>query len=160
MKLSRILLLLILVLASLVVLGGSGYRYLFGAHSLDVVGEASRHDGELTLPGSGWANYGNDSGGHRYSSADQIDTTNVSELEVAWLYSTGDLSNKPVAIRESIAEATPILVDDALVFCTPFNEVIALDPGSGEELWRFDARIDLDQRHALVSESKGRLCST
>ena len=40
---------------------------------------------------------------------------------------------------------TPILVDDSLVFCTPFNEVIALDPGTGTERWRFDAGIDLGQ---------------
>ncbi len=148
MKRIRVVLLLILVLSLLVVLGGSGYRYLFGAHSLDVVGEASRHDGDLTLPGAGWANYGNDAGGHRYSSAEQINTANVSELEVAWMFSSGDLANKPGAIEGSIAEGTPILVDDALVFCTPFNDVIALDPGSGEELWRFDAKINLDQHPA------------
>jgi quinoprotein glucose dehydrogenase len=148
MKRIKVVLLLILVLTLLVVLGGSGYRYLFGAHSLDVAGEASRHDGDLTLPGTGWANYGNDAGGHRYSSADQINTANVSELEVAWIHSTGDLTNKPGAIGGSIAEGTPILVDDALVICTPFNDVIALDPASGEELWRFDAKIDLDQHPA------------
>ena len=148
MKRIRVVLLLILVLTALVVMGGSGYRYLFGAHSLDVVGEATRHDGDVTLPGPGWANYGNDAGGHRYSSAEQINTSNVSELEVAWKFSTGDLANKPGAIGGSIAEGTPILVDEALVFCTPFNDVIALDPGSGEELWRFDAKINLDQHPA------------
>ncbi|NIA27953.1 MAG: PQQ-binding-like beta-propeller repeat protein [Desulfobulbaceae bacterium] len=142
------MLVLILVSLLLAILGGSGYRYLGGAHSLDVVGQAFRHDGELPLPGAGWPSYGNDAGGHRYSSADQIDTDNVDGLELAWLYSTGDLVNKPVAIHESIAEATPILVDDALVFCTPFNEVIALNPASGEELWRFDANINLAQHPA------------
>ncbi|MDH3416030.1 MAG: pyrroloquinoline quinone-dependent dehydrogenase [Gammaproteobacteria bacterium] len=145
MKQIKVVLLLILVLSLLIVLGGSGYQYLFGAHSLDVIGEAARHDGKLTLPGAGWANYGNDAGGHRYSSAEQINTANVSELDMVWSYSSGDLANKPGAIEGSVAEGTPILVDDALVFCTPFNEVIALDPASGEELWRFDAEINLDQ---------------
>jgi len=148
MKRIRILLVLILALSVLNVLGGSGYRYLFGAHSLDVIGEAAHHGGNLTLPGSGWANYGNDAGGHRFSSAEQINTANVSELEVAWIFSTGDLASKPAAIGGSIAEGTPILVDDALVFCTPFNEVIALDPASGEQLWRYDAKIALDQQPA------------
>ena len=36
-------------------------------------------------------------------------------------------------------------MNDALVFCTPFNEVIALDPGSGAERWRFDPGIDVGQ---------------
>jgi quinoprotein glucose dehydrogenase len=125
--------------------GGSAYRYLGGAHSLDVVGEASMHEGDLPVPGTGWANYGNDAGGHRYSSAEQINAANVAALEMAWSYSSGDLAGKPRAIQESIAEGTPILVDDALVFCTPFNDVIALDPANGEELWRFDAKINLEQ---------------
>ena len=64
------------------------------------------------------------------------------------MFSTGDLADKPAAMEGSIAEGTPILVDDALVFCTPFNDVIALDPASGEQLWRFDAKIDLDQHPA------------
>ena len=27
--------------------------------------------------------------------------------------------------------------------CTAFNRVIALEPGSGKELWAFDPKIDL-----------------
>ena len=30
-------------------------------------------------------------------------------------------------------QTTPIQVEDALIFCSPFNEVIAIDPGTGEE---------------------------
>jgi len=146
MKYLKIALLLAVVLFMLLIVGGSGYRYLGGAHSLDVVGEASMHDGDLDLPGSGWANYGNDAGGHRFSSAAQITAENVADLDVAWEFSTGDLQTRQPAIGQSIAEATPILVDDLLVFCTPFNDVIALDPASGEQRWRFDANSDLDQR--------------
>ena len=145
MKYWKIVLLLVVLLLLFVIGGGSGYRYLGGAHSLDVVGEASMHGGDLDLPGSGWTSYGNDAGGHRFSAAEQINTDNVSELEMVWSYSSGDLAGKPRAIQESIAEGTPILVDDALVFCTPFNDVIALDPANGEELWRFDAKINLEQ---------------
>lgn len=139
---------LIAVLGVLALLGGSGWRYLGGAHSLDVIGVAGKHAGTADLPGAGWSNYGNDSGGHRYSSADQITDQNVAGLEVAWLFSTGDATTKPEAMRRSVSEGTPILVDDMLIVCTPFNDVIALDPGSGEQRWRFDAQIDLDQRPA------------
>ncbi len=146
----RILWYLLLFLAVLagVILGGSGYRYLGGAHSLDVTGTAPTHGGEVHMPGSGWPSYGNDPGGHRFSSAAQITTNNVGDLDVAWKFSTGDVAAKAEAMRRAIPEATPILVDDKLVFCTPFNDVIALDPGSGEQRWRFDADIDLDQRPA------------
>ena len=136
------------ILVLLFVLTGSGWRYLGGAHSLDIDGLAAKHDGDLTLPGSGWQQYGNDPGGHRYSSAAEITAANVERLEIAWQFSTGDLDNKPHAIHRSISEGTPLFVDDLLVFCTPFNDVIALDPGSGEQRWRFNANIDLEQRPA------------
>ena len=142
------LLLLFAVLALLVLFGGSGYRYLGGAHSLDVVGQAIRHDGDARLPGTGWTHYGNDAGGHRFSSAQQINADNVHELDIAWQFSSGDVETRAVGIDRSIAEGTPILVDDTLIFCTPFNDVIALDPGTGVERWRFEANIDLDQRLA------------
>ena len=61
------------------------------------------------------------------------------------MYRTGDLENRPEAIRQSATEGTPLLVEDSLVFCTPFNEVIAVHPGTGEELWRFDPQINLQQ---------------
>ena len=136
------------VLALLFVLGGSGWRYLGGAHSLDIAGIANKHGGNLELPGTGWTQYGNDHGGHRYSSAKQITTANVEQLERAWEFSTGDMAAKPEAMRRSISEATPILVDDLLVFCTPFNDVIALDPGTGQQRWRFNANINLEQQPA------------
>ena len=111
MKYWKIVLLLVVLLLLFVIGGGSGYRYLGGAHSLDVVGEASMHGGDLDLPGSGWPSYGNDAGGHRFSSANQITVDNVSELEVAWQFSTGDVRTKAAGMHRSIAEGTPILID-------------------------------------------------
>jgi len=40
---------------------------------------------------SGWPAYGADAGGSRYSSLAQIDTANVSELRVAWVFRTGEM---------------------------------------------------------------------
>ncbi len=37
-------------------------------------------------------------------------------------------------------EATQLFVEDSLILCTPFNEVIALDPGTGTQKWRFDPK--------------------
>ncbi len=141
-------LLLVVALLGFVVFGGSAWRYVGGAHALDVAGFATFHDGDTLLPGTGWPHYGNDPGGHRFSSADQISADNVGDLEVAWRFSTGDVTAKAAAMNRAVAEGTPILVDDTLVFCTPFNDVVAIDPASGEQRWRFDANIDLDQQPA------------
>jgi quinoprotein glucose dehydrogenase len=139
---------IVVVAVMLLVLGGSGYRYLFGAHTLDIEGQAPVHAGNVELPGPGWPHYGGDAGGHRFSPAAQISAANVANLEVAWIFSTGDLHNKTDGLHRSVAEGTPILVEDKLVFCTPFNEVIAVDPGTGSEQWRFDPAIDLGQQPA------------
>jgi quinoprotein glucose dehydrogenase len=140
----------IVVVAFLPFLGGSTIWYLNGAHGLDIDGTAAlvgRPQNSIDV-GAEWTSYGSDEGGHRYSIAAQITAENVDALEIAWNYSTGDLANKPELIRRSATESTPILVEDSLIFCTPFNEVIALNPGDGSERWRFDPKTDPEQRPA------------
>ncbi len=128
------------------VLGGSAIWMLGGAHSLDIEGRAVKI---AEAPETdAWAHYGADAGGSRYSGLAKITPANVASLERAWTYSTGDLKTKPEAVNRSAGEATPIVVEDSLVFCTPFNEIIALDPGTGAEKWRHDPKINLDQRPA------------
>jgi quinoprotein glucose dehydrogenase len=78
----------------------------------------------------------------------QITRDNVGLLEQAWIYNTGDVSDGKGTIPSATAfEATPILVNGRLIFCTPFNRVIALDPLTGREQWVFDPKIDLTGRY-------------
>ncbi|HSC18207.1 MAG TPA: pyrroloquinoline quinone-dependent dehydrogenase [Rhizomicrobium sp.] len=92
----------------------------------------------------GWPYYGGDAGGQRYSAARQITPSNVHDLSVTWTYSTGDLAARGDAIKRASFEDTPILAEGRLYVCSPFNEVAALDPGSGKQLWRFDPRLNSD----------------
>ncbi|MFN0024295.1 MAG: pyrroloquinoline quinone-dependent dehydrogenase [Parvularculaceae bacterium] len=136
-----------LVLVVALFAGGSLPGLIGGATALDIAGAATRH-GEAEPASAGWAYYGGDQGGNRYSALDAITPENVGTLEIAWKYATGDLQRPLDVRRQAAAEGTPILVEDTLVFCTPFNEVIALNPGSGAEIWRYDPKIDLDRRPA------------
>lgn len=95
-----------------------------------------------------WAYVGGDAGALRHSAAAEITPENVGRLVPAWTYRTGHMSAPEEALRRAKFEATPILIDDKLVLCTPFNTLIALDPGSGEELWRHDPNADKAQRAA------------
>ena len=52
-------------------------------------------------------------------------------------------------------QATPLFVEDSLIFCSPFNEVIALDPGSGTQKWRYDPKISTSQRPANRYNCRG-----
>lgn len=90
----------------------------------------------------GWAHYGGDAGGQRYSLAAQINVANVARLKPAWSFSTGDLASKGAAMKRAAFETTPILAGGRLYLCSPFNEASALDPGTGRPLWRFDPKID------------------
>ena len=91
---------------------------------------------------SEWPSYGNDPGGMRYAPLDQIDPSNVGSLEIAWTAHTGDVAIGEGFRTTSAFELTPILVDGTLFACTPFNRVLALDPGTGAERWAFDPGID------------------
>jgi quinoprotein glucose dehydrogenase len=96
-----------------------------------------------------WPYYAGDAGGNRYSLLTQIDRKNVAGLKVAWEYHTGDVSDGSDDRRKSEFETTPIVADGTMYLTTPFNRVVALDPETGREKWRFDPRIDL---HAGYSE--------
>lgn len=90
----------------------------------------------------GWSQYGGDAGGQRHSDAAEITPANVDQLTRAWLYRTGDMVAHADDMKNSAFEGTPVLVAGSLIFCTPFNAVIALDPGTGVENWRFDPKIE------------------
>ena len=96
-------------------------------------------------PGN-WQHYGGDPGGRHYSSAAQITTDNVADLEPAWVHRSGDVARYGDAMTQTSAQSTPLLLPpaagEALVYCTPFNRVIALDPASGTTRWEFDPQID------------------
>ncbi len=93
----------------------------------------------------GWPTYGGDQAGSRFSPAHQITPANIDGLRREWIYHTGDVARRPPALIKRIKfETTPILVDDKLVLCSSFNEVIALDPASGRQLWRYDPKVAAD----------------
>ncbi len=96
----------------------------------------------------GWAVYGGDPGGQRYSSLMQIDRSNVGALQIAWQYRTGELGEGFAGARKLAFEATPILVERTLYLSTPTNIVIALDPASGTERWRYDPAVARDRRYS------------
>jgi quinoprotein glucose dehydrogenase len=96
-----------------------------------------------------WPSYGGDPGGARFAPVDALTPSNVTRLEVAWTFRTGDVSDGEGDVATGSAfEATPILADGFLYFCSPFNRVFALDPGTGALRWRFDPGVDLTGRYA------------
>ena len=122
--------------------GGSAiWTILFGANDLTISNTAPKvTDLPNQNPGT-WTHYGADEKGTRFSNADQINTDNVKNLEEAWRFQTGAIEKAGDALNRLSFQATPILIHDKLVFCSPFNEVIALNPKTGKELWRYDPNV-------------------
>ena len=85
---------------------------------------------------SDWAAWGRSNSAARYSPLTQINRDNVANLERAWTYRTGDTPKERWG-----AETTPLKVDDTLYLCSARNILIALDPATGAERWRFDPKV-------------------
>jgi quinoprotein glucose dehydrogenase len=102
----------------------------------------------------GWAVYGGSPGGGHFTPLTQITAQNVHRLQEAWVYRTGDYSAGAPGHRATTFEATPILANDALFFCTPYNRVVALQAETGKLLWSHepDPKLDRahDQQHSLI----------
>jgi quinoprotein glucose dehydrogenase len=98
-----------------------------------------------------WPAYGRDAGGTRYSPLKQITRENVSKLKIAWTYHTGALKPETRLNEKAAFEATPILIDGALYLSTPFDQVIALNPETGAERWRFDPKVDRSHGYSEVT---------
>jgi quinoprotein glucose dehydrogenase len=98
-----------------------------------------------------WTHYGADAAGTRYSPLKQISPANVDRLKVAWTYHTGALDPKTDLNEKAAFEATPILVDGVLYLSTPYDQVIALNPATGTELWKYDPHIDRSKGYSEVS---------
>lgn len=94
----------------------------------------------------GWPHYRNDLRGSGFSEARQITSDNVDRLKQVWTFSTGAIEKLGEGIANTAFEATPILLPleagGHLAVCTPFNDIVALDPETGEQRWRFDAKTD------------------
>jgi len=80
---------------------------------------------------SEWREYGGPEG-TRYSSLSQIDRSNVTRLQVAWSYDTGESGG---------LQTHPLMVAGLLYANTPDHRVIALDAATGKLVWEFDSGL-------------------
>ncbi|NVJ46282.1 MAG: PQQ-binding-like beta-propeller repeat protein [Cytophagia bacterium] len=79
-----------------------------------------------------WDTYHGDATASHYSSLNQINKSNVSQLELAWIFNAGDFDER------TQIQSNPIVIDGLLYTTTPHLDVVALNAGTGDEVWRFD----------------------
>lgn len=83
-----------------------------------------------------WPIYGRDYSNQRYSPLTQINIRNVPKLKLAWRYQTG---------KKATFQSNPIVVDGTMFITTPFNDVIALNAETGDDIWRYRHRLNKDK---------------
>jgi quinohemoprotein ethanol dehydrogenase len=83
--------------------------------------------------GDAWLTTGRDYAETRYSPLDQINTSTVGRLGLAWFYDT-DSEAGPL-------EATPTVSDGVMYATGTWSTVFAVDARTGKEKWRFDPKI-------------------
>ena len=104
-----------------------------------------------------WRSYGGDPGHTKYSPLDQITRDNVSELLVAWTWTSVDetlRAENPVIrdgrmFRTYAHEVTPLVVDGVLYTTTNLGQIAAIEPTTGETLWSYDPGLYLEGRPAV-----------
>ncbi|MGH8446901.1 MAG: pyrroloquinoline quinone-dependent dehydrogenase [Solimonas sp.] len=101
-------------------------------------------------PAESWPQIGHDAGGGRYSPLTDIRPDNVQRLKPKWTYHHGDFSTGNDIHGATAFEATPLMLDGTLYFCTPYNRIIALDAESGREKWVHDPKARLKGVYAPV----------
>jgi len=92
-----------------------------------------------TAGGNNWNTFGGALNDQRYSSLDQINTTNVSGLKGAWMTRLG--SGKGPKYK---FEADPVVVDGVMYLATGNDDVFALDATTGKKLWAWQSDIPQD----------------
>ncbi|BCT35161.1 glucose/quinate/shikimate family membrane-bound PQQ-dependent dehydrogenase [Pseudomonas protegens] len=111
----------------------------------EISGDLGRDSTDMTstapaMPEGDWQAYGRTEFGDRYSPLKQITPANIGKLQEAWRIRTGDMptAKDPVEITN---QNTPLKVNGKLYACTAHSQVLALDPDTGKEIWRFDPQI-------------------
>jgi glucose dehydrogenase len=80
-----------------------------------------------------WQTYGNDPGHARFSTLAQITPQNVSQLTKAWEFDTKTSGRK--------WQNTPIVINNIMYITLQNGGVVALEPETGRELWRFETPV-------------------
>ena len=94
---------------------------------------------DLAADQKNWPIASRDYANTRYSTLDQINAENVSQLKLAWSFSVG---------VDRGQEAAPLVVDGVLYVAAPYdgprpNQVFALDAATGELKWSYAPKPDI-----------------
>lgn len=101
-----------------------------------------------------WESYGGSKQGIHYSSLTEIDSSNVDQLQPAWIFYTGDADTA----KSSQIQCNPIIIDSVIYMSSPALKLFALHAGSGKKIWEFNPdslHRNKSWWHFIVSNNRG-----
>ena len=81
-----------------------------------------------------WLTYHQSYNGWNYSALDQINASNVKDLEVAWIHVPGHATRG--------LQSMPLVADGVLYYTGSYSRVFALDGATGNQLWSYTPELD------------------
>jgi quinohemoprotein ethanol dehydrogenase len=90
-----------------------------------------------------WVYNGHDVYNERFADIDQINPSNVSELKPAWTFHTG-ISDPNMSM-----EMTPLVVNGVMYITTGDDDVFALNPATGKQIWAYHPATDMPKISTL-----------
>jgi quinoprotein glucose dehydrogenase len=94
-----------------------------------------------------WMDYGGGPDSSHFVAFDQIDKSNVGQLQIAWIYPTND---------DHAYLFNPVIVDNIMYVLARNSSLVALDAGTGKEIWIHANLPGLTTRGIAYWESKDR----
>ncbi|CAL1516778.1 PQQ-binding-like beta-propeller repeat protein [Chitinophaga sp. MM2321] len=110
----------------------TSYRFLLGISLISIINSCTSGNESAYTD---WKVAGGTRAATHYSSLDQIDTSNVGKLKVAWTY----LSEGGDSTKFGPMQCNPIIIDNVLYGVSPKLKLFAVDAATGIEKWNFDA---------------------
>ena len=99
------------------------------------------------IPAGEWPNANRDLAGTRYSPLTQINPKNVTKLKEVWTFRLHQAGEGPGA--RASTEATPIVVNNVM-YLPAGDSVVALEPESGKEIWRYKLPKGIPNRRGVA----------
>ena len=81
-----------------------------------------------------WINYGGDLGQTRFVNNSEINSENISQLRLKWMFQTGVVGS---------FENTPLVEGNVMYISTPYNYIYAINVSTGQSLWRYKHQLEL-----------------
>jgi alcohol dehydrogenase (cytochrome c) len=93
-----------------------------------------------------WLTYSGTYNGQRFSALDQINTRNVAQLSLQWVFQTGVRGEH---------ETTPLVIDGVMYFTAPEDHAYAVDIRTGRPLWHYERNLPKDLSLCCGSVNRG-----